>query len=127
MTTAYIATGEASIFLYIEEDDPTTLHYHVSVPTDETSDDESESPYWQMAIGQVVILISMAFQSKSRSHGWRMDAKSNWRNNPVNNLENVLHETPTREKKACSREKACTEVTTIQGGKKGSPSPATMT
>ena len=61
---SYIATGEAFILLHIEENNPTTLHYLVTVPSDEIDDDESKFPYSQTAIAQVMSLCLMAFRSK---------------------------------------------------------------
>lgn len=72
---SYITTGEAFIFLRIEENDPTTLHYYVAVANDDVSEDDANFPYSQTAIGQVVSLCLRAFQLEWRDQRWRRDAK----------------------------------------------------
>lgn len=96
---SYIATGEAFIFLRIEADDPKTLYYHVTVPSEEINDDEPGFPSWQTAIARVVILCLMAFRSKRRSHEWRNNPKEQLEKYPVDYLEAVLVQTPASEGK----------------------------
>ena len=116
---SYIATGEAFVFLHIEEDDPTALHYHVSVPSDEIDDDESDFPYWRTAIGQVLTLCLMAFRSEQRNHEWRRRARAKLKKYPVSSYETVQAETPATERKLASeRRKRARQSPLYKGGKK---------
>jgi hypothetical protein len=115
---SYIATGEAFVLLHIEEDDPTTLHYHVTVPSDEVDDDGSGFPYWQTAICQVVILCSLAFRSERRSHAWRKDAKKRLNKYPASSLETVLEKTPASERKLAAKRKRARKSLLYKGGRK---------
>ena len=116
---SYIATGEAFVFLHIEKDDPTTLYYHVSVPSDEIDDDGSDFPYWQTAIGQVLTLCLMAFRSEQRSHTWLKEAKNKLKQYPVSNYETVHQETPATERKlALEKRKRARKSLLYKGGRK---------
>ena len=116
---SYIATGEAFVFLHIEEDDPTTLHYHVSLPSEDIVDGGSDFPYGQTALGQVLTLCLMAFRSERKSHAWRNNAKNKLKKYPVSNYETVLQETPATERKlALEKRKRAPKLSPYKGGKK---------
>ena len=95
---SYITTGEAFIFLHIEANDPTTLLYHVTVPSDEVQDNEVGFLYPRTAVSQVVSLCLMAFRSERRSHRWQRDAKNRLGKYSID-YEDVLRHMPETERK----------------------------
>ena len=115
---SYISSGEAFVFLRIQESDPTTLYYHVAVPNDDVSDDDANFLYSQTAIGQVVSLCLMAFKSRRRDQKWRRDAKNRPEKHPVNSFETVSMETPTSERKLAARRKRVPKSPLYRGRKK---------
>ena len=95
---SYITTGEVFVFLHIKEDDPTTLYYHVSVPSEEIGDMDLEVLLPQTAVSQVMGLCLMAFQSEQRSHRWRSKAKKGLEKYRVD-YEAILQQIPETERK----------------------------
>ncbi|KAL7947811.1 hypothetical protein V8C42DRAFT_351778 [Trichoderma barbatum] len=64
----YIYTGEAIIFLEIHND-PSVVHYYVSVPDDDVSD-EDESTLRYSAVGQIFAFMIRAMQAGPRPVQW---------------------------------------------------------
>ncbi|KAL7916296.1 hypothetical protein GGI35DRAFT_31441 [Trichoderma velutinum] len=64
----YIYTGEAIIFLEIH-DDPSIVHYYVSIPDNDVSD-EDESTLRYSAVGQIFAFMIRAMQAGPRSAQW---------------------------------------------------------
>ena len=114
---SYITTGEAFVFLRIEENDPTTLYYHVAVPNDDVSEDDANFLYSQTAIGQVVSLCLIAFQSERRDQRWRRDAKTRLKKHPISSLKTVQIETPASERKLAAGKKRVRKSPLYRGGK----------
>ncbi|KAL8910202.1 MAG: hypothetical protein Q9171_004500 [Xanthocarpia ochracea] len=84
---SYITTGQAFVFLHIRQDDPTTLFYHLSIPSQETSD----IPIEETAVGQVLGLALIAFKEAGpRSQAWRQNAMSNLPKHLMNSFDDVL-------------------------------------
>ena len=115
---SYVTTGEAFVFLHINWKDPTTLLYHVTVPTDEANDDGSDFPYSQTAIGQVLGLCLMSFKSEQRDHARRQDAKKQLEKHPVTSLETIVLQTPASERKLAAGKKRAQKSPLYKGGKK---------
>lgn len=97
---SYIVTGEAFVFLRVEEAVPTTLFYHLTVPSDEIDEDRLQSLISMTAIGQVMSFCLMAFQSKARNHRWRRNAKKRLSKYHVD-YKAILERIPESERK-CS-------------------------
>lgn len=116
---SYITTGESFVFLHIRAEDPTTLHYHVTVPADEVHDDNLASTESQTAIAQVACLCLMALKSERRGHSWRADAKNQLEKHPSDNYETILQQTPASERKLAARRKAPRNSPLYRGGRKG--------
>ncbi|MCJ1267059.1 hypothetical protein MMC22_006944 [Lobaria immixta] len=95
---SYITTGEAFVFLHIKKKDPTTLYYHLTVPTEDAVDDAEGFLYSQTAISQVVTLCLLAFQSKQRDQQWRQDAKKQLKQWKID-YEAILLQIPETERK----------------------------
>jgi len=116
---SYITTGESFVFLHIREEDPTTLHYHITVPADEVDDDDLASSESRTAIAQVACLCLMALKSKRRGHVWRARAKDQLKKHPTDNYETILQQTPASERKLAARRKASRNSPLYKGGRKG--------
>ena len=70
-----IVTGEAMVFLWIKEDEATTLYYHLAEPSLEVSTyDRDHFPHHKTAISQLLSFCLMARDSSLRSKEWRKDA-----------------------------------------------------
>ena len=108
---SYITTGEVFVFLRIKEKDPATLYYHVAVPTEEAATEGSGFLHSQTAIGQVMSLCLMAFQSNQRSHEWQMTAKKQLKKYQTD-WQDILRRIPISERKQ-------TPKTTSFKGRKG--------
>ncbi|UKZ47626.1 hypothetical protein TrVGV298_001849 [Trichoderma virens] len=70
----YVYTGEAIIFLEIQ-DDPSIVTYHVSIPGNDVSN-EDESTLHYSAVGQIFAFIIRAMQAGPRSAEWHDRAAS---------------------------------------------------
>ena len=71
---SYITTGEAFVFLRIDWDDPTTLLYHVAVPSDEVAADNAGGDafaFHRTAVSQVLGLCLLASRSEQVCQGQR--------------------------------------------------------
>ncbi|KAL2045353.1 hypothetical protein ABVK25_012193 [Lepraria finkii] len=108
---SYIATGEAFVFLRIdweEEKSPTTLFYHVAVPSDDVAADNAGKGVFdsqRTAIGQVLGLCLLASESKRRTHAERKHAKKRLVKHPVTSLETLVQQTPASERKLGAKKK----------------------
>ena len=87
LSYSYITTGQAFVFLHVRQDDPNTLFYHLSIPSQETCD----IPIEDTAVGQVLGLALMAFKDAGpRSQAWRQNAMSNLAKHLMNSFDDVL-------------------------------------
>ncbi|KAL9011550.1 MAG: hypothetical protein Q9173_003613 [Seirophora scorigena] len=75
-----IVTGGAIVFLWISEDNPATLHYHLAEPHLEVGKYAEEEdfpdgfPHPSTAIAQLLSLCLMAFKAKKRGKDWQRKA-----------------------------------------------------
>jgi hypothetical protein len=65
----YICTGEAFVFLYIPEDDPTVVQYFLCIPNQDVQADD-ELRLHRTAIGQVLAFTLQALAAKAPSQEW---------------------------------------------------------
>jgi hypothetical protein len=95
---SYISIGKAFVFLWIKDDDPTTVYYHLVVPNEElhtTGDPKTDT--FHTALGQVLCFSLLAFGSENRDVDSRGRSKSQLQRWPVD--ESVLPRTPEKKKK----------------------------
>ena len=94
-----IITGEAIIFLWIKEDDPNALYYHLAEPNEEVyTGDGLGFQHPLTAISQLLTFCLMAFRSKRRSQLWRetsIEEAYIW----SDDLEEILRNMPPEERK----------------------------
>ena len=96
---SYITTGEAFIFLHIQEDDPTTLYYHLAEPNNEIEAENGPVfPIFQTAIGQMLSFCLMALRSTPLSQEWRHNAVRKLHTWAVD-FEVILSQIPKDERK----------------------------
>ena len=73
---SYITTGKGLVFLRIKKDEPDTLYYHLSVPTEDVKQDEALGYlYPRTSVAQILSLCLMAFKAERRTVRWRKQAK----------------------------------------------------
>lgn len=79
----YICTGEAFIFLRVDDDDPTTVYYYLSIPNEDVGDttgwtngSDTDNRLHLTAIGQVLAFTLRALKTHPRSQVWRNEAES---------------------------------------------------
>jgi len=97
-----LSTGIALVFLYVPEDEPTTLHYYLCVPNkDVLSDVEGCYQKPVTAVARLLCLSLMSCGTSLRSNAWRNMAKQNlhtWATNFEHTRSQIpteqLHETP---------------------------------
>ena len=94
----YITTGEVFVFLHIKKKDPTTLYYHLTVPTDDATCDAEDFLCSQTAISQVATMCLLAFRSKQRDQRWRQNAKKHLKEYIID-YEEILLRIPETERK----------------------------
>jgi len=70
----YIFTGEATVFLYIP-DDPTTVQYHLSIPSLDFQDDD-ENRLHRTSVAQITAFVLNAFAAEAPSQSWHDAARS---------------------------------------------------
>jgi len=69
---SYISTGEAFIFLWIKEDNPTKIYYHLVTPNQELGiTGNPKIAIFHTAVGQVLSFCLLAFGSERRNSIWR--------------------------------------------------------
>ncbi|MCJ1449402.1 MAG: hypothetical protein MMC23_009922, partial [Stictis urceolatum] len=95
---SFITTGEALVQLHVKKDDPTTLYYQLSIPKEVLLDTNDTASISQTAVGQVMTMCLMAFQSSQRSHKWRRAAKKKLERHRTD-YEAILRELPESERK----------------------------
>lgn len=78
----YVCTGAAYIFLHIPED-PTTVHYFLSVPNDDVAtttgwepDSDQPNKLHLTAVGQVLAFTLQALRTPPRDQAWRSRAQN---------------------------------------------------
>ncbi|KAL9026984.1 MAG: hypothetical protein Q9196_004432 [Gyalolechia fulgens] len=70
-----IVTGEAIVFLHIDEAHPCDLRYHVAIPSRDVLPSDGETPNWAYsAIAQLVTFSILASETEQYSRKWRNDA-----------------------------------------------------
>lgn len=68
----YLVTAEAFVFLWIEEDKPHTLYYHLAEPNIEAeAQSEIDILLCRTAVDQTLSFCLLALDSKPRSQLWR--------------------------------------------------------
>ncbi|GAO17095.1 hypothetical protein UVI_02003640 [Ustilaginoidea virens] len=72
---SYLAAGKLFVFLLVEEDDPTTLHYHMVDPAGEAEDDEGVLTEFRTAVAQVACFTLLALRTKTRPSSWTAEAQ----------------------------------------------------
>lgn len=69
---SYLTTGEAFIFLWIKENEPHTLYYHLAEPNIEAeAQDKVDILLCRTAVSQTLTFCLLALESKPRSQTWR--------------------------------------------------------
>ena len=96
---SYITTGEAIVFLYIAEEDPTILCYHVTVLKEDVKNEEADLSFSLTAVSQVLSFCLMAFKSIARrGHPWRTGLVMQLEKWNVD-YQQILREIPESERK----------------------------
>ncbi|KAL2357208.1 hypothetical protein BJ546DRAFT_1113171 [Cryomyces antarcticus] len=72
---SYVTTGEAFMFLWIRENEPHTLYYHLTEPNVEAGADTDESGIVlsSTAISQALCICTFALSSTPRNQQWRTE------------------------------------------------------
>ncbi len=69
---SYLVTAESFVFLWIKEDEPHSLYYHLAEPNIEAEvQDEIDVLLCRTAVSQALTFCLFALQSKPRSQSWR--------------------------------------------------------
>ena len=66
-----VISGEAMVFLWIQEQEPNILYYHLSQPKEEVQSAGDDFLHSRTAVGQLLSLCLMSTRSKLRSQEWR--------------------------------------------------------
>lgn len=83
---SYATTGLAFIFFHIRYEDPTTLYYYLSIP----SQDQDHIPIKYTASGQVAGLALVAFRGRGQqSQAWRQDTQLRLQNYSPDTFDNI--------------------------------------
>lgn len=98
-----VVTGEATVFLRVDEADPGTLYYHLSIPEEDVHPAIVDTPFFHAhtAVAQLFGFILMAARSDRRSQDWRDRAVKQaviWENVPEDFLRNMPKETTIKDK-----------------------------
>ncbi|KAL8703858.1 MAG: hypothetical protein Q9201_002973 [Fulgogasparrea decipioides] len=96
-----IVTGEAIVFLHLEEEDANTLYYHLAIPSVQVKHEDQSTPdYSFTAVSQLLTFSVLAAQSPQRGHEWRAEAvqRADQWTVDYNTLEHAL-ETPRNERR----------------------------
>ena len=73
-----LSTGIALVFLYVPEEEPTTLYYHLCVPNEDVRSMGEESYHQPVtAVARLLCLGLMSCATSLRSNAWRNRAKGN--------------------------------------------------
>ena len=93
-----LATGEADVFLLIEENEPHTLYYHLAEPNIEAeAQSEVDVLLCRTAVGQTLAFCLMALNSRPRSQKWRNHALETACRAEIDH-EAILRQMPAKEK-----------------------------
>ena len=94
-----LVTGEAIVSLWIPEDRPDTVYYHLSEPGQEVTNGPGEFHHPRTAIALMLSICIMALQTPIRGESWRAAAAANARTWNVD-VEKILNSMPTLLKKS---------------------------
>jgi len=95
---SYLTTAEAFVFLWIEENEPHTLYYHLAEPNIEAeAQDEIDILLCRTAVSQTLTFCLLALDSKPRSQSWRNETLET-ANKAVIDYERILRQIPAEEK-----------------------------
>lgn len=73
---SYISTGIALVFLYVPEDEPSRLYYHLCVPNKDVPSAGDESHHYPLtAVARLLCFTLMCCATSLRSNAWRNEAK----------------------------------------------------
>ncbi|KAM3067066.1 hypothetical protein ACMFMG_011739 [Clarireedia jacksonii] len=93
-----VATGEADVFLWLKEDEPHTLYYHLAEPNNEVeAHSEVVISLYHTAVSQNLAFCLMALGSKPRSQIWRNRALES-ADKVIVDYEAILRRMPAEEK-----------------------------
>ena len=93
-----LVTGEADVFLWIKEDEPHTLYYHLAKPSiDPGAQGEVDIFLCHTAVSQTLTFSLMAFKFKPRNQKWRNHVLET-AYKVVVDYETVLRQIPVEEK-----------------------------
>ena len=101
----YLGTGEAYVFLRVEENDPETVYYRLCIPREEVGEETGWQPDSDQgnrlhltAVSQVSAFCLQAVETKPRSQDWQEKARDKLHTWKVN-VEAILDEIPETERK----------------------------
>ncbi|KAH7393706.1 hypothetical protein BKA64DRAFT_746722 [Cadophora sp. MPI-SDFR-AT-0126] len=95
---SYLVTAEAFVFLWIKENDPHTLYYHLAETNIEAeAQDEADILLCRTAVSQTLTFCLMALDSKPRSQKWRNHALETG-SKAVIDHEAILRQIPAEDK-----------------------------
>ena len=95
---SYLVTAEAFVFLWIKENEPHTLYYHLAEPNIEAeAQDEIDILLCRTAVSQTLTFCLLALDSKPRSQSWR-NRTLETAGRAVIDHEAILRQMPAEEK-----------------------------
>ena len=101
----YLGTGEAYVFLRVQEDNPETVYYRLCIPKEEVGNEtgwrpdlDQENRLHLTAVAQVSAFCLQAVKTKPRSQDWQEKARDKLQTWKVN-FEAILDEIPETERK----------------------------
>ncbi|KAG9247662.1 hypothetical protein BJ878DRAFT_532435 [Calycina marina] len=95
---SYLVTAEAFVFLWIKENDPHTLYYHLAEPNIEAeAQSEADILLSRTAVGQTLTFYLLALDSKPRNQKWRNHALESACKAVIDH-EAILRQIPAEEK-----------------------------
>jgi hypothetical protein len=95
---SYLVTAEAFVFLWIKENDPHTLYYHLAEPNIEAeAQSEVDILLCRTAVGQTLTFCLLALDSKPRNQKWRNHALETACRAVIDH-EAILRQIPAEEK-----------------------------
>ncbi|KAK2796241.1 hypothetical protein FQN50_009631 [Emmonsiellopsis sp. PD_5] len=98
----YVTSGEALVFLMLDENDPQTLYYHLSSVGDSVGDPPSRNLDVQYGpVSQLSTFAMLSLESEPQSPQWVQDAKSQLYQWPVLPMDLMLTNPPLRLKSSC--------------------------
>ena len=94
---SYVTTGKAFVYLWIREQDPQNLYYHLAEPASD-AEEEGEILLSRTGVGQTLAVCLMALNSKPRDQEWRNQVLESVAKVEID-LEVILEQIPVTEKK----------------------------